>query len=118
MKYTVKTPDGELTYSSFGAVEHAWLNGLVGPEDDILEEGHTQWRKASSYPLLMQARRHGDAVWGGTQHAYLLAVVVLGSVALYLLVKGHWIGIPALFVLAFMMTRITWNAYKKTKPHR
>lgn len=117
MKFTVKTPDGELTYASFGEVEKAWLNGLVGPDDELLEEGHTKWRKASTFPVLMQARRHGDAVWGGSQQAYLIIVVVLGSAALYALVKGHWIGIPALFILAYMMMRITWNAYKRTKPH-
>ncbi len=121
MKFTVRTPDGELTYSSFGAVEQAWLNGLVGPDDELLEEGHTKWRKASSFPLLMKARRHGDAVWNGSQSAYLLIIIVVGSAALYALVKQIWYGIPgfvALVGLALMMMRITKNAHKRTKPHQ
>lgn len=118
MKFTVRTPDGELTYSSFGAVEQAWLNGLVGPDDELLEEGHTKWRKASTFPLLMKARRHGDAVWGGAQQAYLIMVIVLASITLYMLVHGSWFGVLPLFVLAIMMMRITWNAHKRTKPHQ
>ncbi|MBX7112897.1 MAG: hypothetical protein K1X64_01090 [Myxococcaceae bacterium] len=117
MKFTVRTPDGELTYSSFGAVEQAWLNGLVGPDDLLQEEGHTQWRKASSFPLLMQARRHGDAVWGGMQQGYLIAVIVVASITFWMMVLGSWFSLLPLFLTTALLARVTYLSVKKNKPY-
>jgi hypothetical protein len=119
MKYRVRNQDGELTFDSFGAVEEAWLQGLVDPEDEILEEGTTRWRKCKTIPLLVQARRHGDAVWGGTQAFWIFASISLGSFALYLLVKGHWaIGLVLAVALSLVLTRITYRAFTRSKPYR
>ncbi|MFZ5469750.1 MAG: hypothetical protein ACOZIN_09965 [Myxococcota bacterium] len=118
MKYTVRTKDGELVYDSFGQVEQAWLNGLVGPEDELREEGATKWRKAGSIPLLVQARRHGNQVWGGTQLLWITVSVVLGSAAMYLIAKGNMLvgGLIAVGV-AVLLFRVTTEAFKKSKPH-
>lgn len=118
MRYTVRTPEGELTYESFGAVEQAWLNGLVGPDDEVREEGAAKWRKAGSIPLLAQARRHGNQVWGGTQALWITLVVVLASIAMYSLAKGVYLlgGIIAV-VVSVILFRVTAHAFKKTKPH-
>jgi len=118
MKYTVRSKDGELVYSSFGAVEHAWLAGLIGPEDELLEEGTTKWRRADSFPLLVRARRQGNQVWGGTQAAWIMIAVVFGSLALYLLVHGNYLigGVVAIIVTTVLF-RVTYAASKRTNPH-
>ncbi len=118
MKWTVRTKEGELTYESFGAVEQAWLSGLVGPDDELLEEGTSKWRRADSFPILARARRQGDQVWGGSQSAWIAIGVVLGSIALYLLVHGQYIigGLVAV-VLTTLLFRVTNAAFKKTKPY-
>ena len=118
MKYTVRTHEGELTYGSFGAVELAWRQGLVGPEDEILEEGKAHWRKAGSIALLAQARRSGDQVWGGSQMAWIIGVVIAASIGLYFLVHGNYLvgGLVSL-ALCVVLFRITTQAFKRTKPH-
>jgi hypothetical protein len=117
MRYTVRTPEGELTFGSFGEVERAWLQGLVEPDDEIREEGSSKWRKASSLPTLVQARRRGDAAWGGTQSAWLVILIVLASAALYLIAKGHtWSGLTLAFALALLLTRVTYKAFKRSRP--
>ncbi|MBI3184200.1 MAG: hypothetical protein HYZ28_18870 [Myxococcales bacterium] len=117
-KYRVKTKDGELTYGSFREVEWAWLQGLVGPEDEVLEEGTSRWRRAGSIPLLVQARRQGNQVWGGTQMAWIVIGVVMASTALYLISRGRYLagGLVALIV-AMVLFRVTVSAYKKSRPH-
>ena len=57
MRYRVRTPEGELDYESLLHVEQAYIAGLVAPEDEVLEEGGTLWRKAASLPNLARAKR-------------------------------------------------------------
>lgn len=118
MKYKVRNKDGELEYLSFGQVEQAWLMGLIEPEDEILEEGKTKWRKAGSIPVLVQARRSGDQVWRGTWFVWVLGGVIGGSIALYLLQSGDYVmGFVVAFAVASVMLHVTWKAYQKQKPH-
>lgn len=122
MKCTVRTPDGELTFDSFGEVEKAWLNGLVGPEDEIRREGETNWRKAKSFSVLATARRSEDQIWQGTQTLWVLVVIVLASAALYLLAKGYrvgyfWVGIIPAFAVCFILVHVSVRAYKRRKPY-
>jgi hypothetical protein len=119
MKFRVRNQDGELMFESFGAVEQAWLQGLVGPEDEILEDGASKWRKAKTIPLLVQARRRGDAVWGGTQALWIFTTVALGSFALYTMVKGRWwVALLVTVVLCLIVGRVTYQAFTRSKPHR
>jgi hypothetical protein len=118
-KYRVKSKEGELVFGSFGEVERAWLQGLVEPDDEVLEEGSTRWRRAGSIPLLAKARRYGNQVWGGTQNLWIFFAIVLISLDFYLLLRGHvlmaiWLGVAT----AMILVRVMVNAHKKTKPHR
>jgi hypothetical protein len=117
VRYTVRTPEGELTYNSFGEVERAWLNGLVDGDDEIREEGASKWRKASSFKVLAQARRRGDAVWGGTQSAWIVIAIILASAALYSIARGHlWYGLAIAVALALLLTKVTYKAFKRSRP--
>jgi hypothetical protein len=129
MKFTVRTQDGELTFGSFGEVEKAWLLGLVGPEDELLEEGKSKWRKASSYPYLVNARRTGEQAWGGAWFLWTVIGILMGSGALYELKTGiaalsHGEMTPDIvfgavlgLLTAMVMIRVTVKAHKNARPH-
>lgn len=118
MKFQVRTKEGELSFGSFGEVERAWLMGLVEPDDELLEEGKTTWRKASSYPVLVHARRSGDQAWGGSWFLWTVAGIMLGSCALWLLKDGYWLYGGTVGVLtAMVMVHVTVRASKRSRPH-
>lgn len=121
MKYRVRSKEGELEYESFGQVEKAWLLGLIDPDDEILEEGHTKWRKANTIPLLVNAQRSGEQVWVGTWFAWTLIGVAGGTIALVLLNSAEWpkriAGVVVAFIVAGLMLKVTMNAYSRRKPH-
>lgn len=56
MKYTVRNADGQLEYESFKQLEEAVRMGFVDPEDELLREGETEWKKVSSQPTLLKPR--------------------------------------------------------------
>lgn len=117
MRYRVKSPEGELVYASFLEVEKAYLDGLVGPEDEVMEEGAQKWRRAKTIPNLVHARRRGNQVWGGTQMIWVMVAAVFGSVALRLMLKGHPIyGLVLGFAVGSLLTTVTYRAFKRTKP--
>lgn len=118
MRYRVKTKEGELHYESFGQVEQAWLLGFIEPDDELLEEGHTKWRKAKTFPLLMQARRSGEQVWVGSWFAWVVMGACAGTFALWQLNKGNYVvGLIAAFIVGGVMFKVTVNAHKRSKPH-
>jgi hypothetical protein len=116
MRYRVRTPEGELTYESFREVERAYVSGLVDPEDEVAEEGQDRWRRASTIPQLVAARRQSDSPRGG-QWLSVVLFVVLGSLALYFLTHGRWlIGIALALVLASSLTSATaYRAFKRAR---
>lgn len=122
MKYKVRTKDGGLLdFESFGQVEQAWLLGLIEPNDEVLEEGKTVWRKAGAIPLLAKATRSGDEVWKGTWFAWTLIGVVGGTISLALLnadtMKAKIAGIVVAMLVVGVMGKVTVNAYARRKPH-
>ena len=127
MKYHVRMPDnpeGVLEYGSMREVEQAYLSGLIGPEDEIKEVTATKWRKAKSLPVLANARRTGNQVWGGTQFLWMMITVVVGSLAFWLIQKGvktnahgyTGLGLVLTIALAALLMRVTASAFKRSKP--
>jgi len=121
MRYKVRSKDGELDFPSFKEVEQAWLMGLIEPDDELLEEGKTVWRKAGTVPLLAKARRTGEQAWGGAWFLWTLIGVIGGSVALWLLnekaLEMKIAGVVVAFVVALVMIKVTQRAFQRSKPH-
>jgi hypothetical protein len=117
MRYVVRTPDGELVYPSLLDVEQAYLQGLVDPEDEVREEDSSKWRKAGSLPTLVQARRASTGAAQRGQALMVLGVVLLGGLALSLLFRDSWnlrlFGIVLALMASFLLTRVTFKAFKR-----
>lgn len=122
MRYRVRTRDGgELDYASFGQVEQAWLMGLIDPDDELLEEGRSRWRKAGSIPLLISARRSSEQVWRGTWFLWTLIGIIGATVGLGLLSREELefkvAGVLVAFGIASLMVHVTVRAWERRKPH-
>jgi len=122
MKYRVRTRDGgELDYTSFGQVEQAWLMGLIEPEDEVLEEGKTRWRKAGSIPLLISARRSSEQVWAGSWFLWTLIGIFGATIGLGLLSQSELeykaAGAVVAFGVASLMIHVSVKAWDRRKPH-
>ncbi|WP_164016768.1 hypothetical protein [Pyxidicoccus trucidator] len=120
MRYVVRTPEGELVYPSLLDVERAYVQGLVDPEDEVREETALTWRKAGSLPTLAQARRTSSGAAARGQALMVMGVVLLGGLALSLLFRDSWnlrlLGIVLALMASFMLTRVTFKAFKRPPP--
>ncbi len=120
MGYRVRTPDGELGYSTLRDIEVAYTQGLVGPEDEVLEEGHTTWRKASSIPTLARARPPVKGLSNRGQWVGVGIAIVLGLCALVLITSDSSTRRGLGFVLALatgvVLMRVTTQAFKRPGP--
>jgi hypothetical protein len=120
MRYVVRTPEGELVYPSLLDVERAYVQGLVDPDDEVREESASTWRKAGSLPTLARARRTSSGVAARGQALMVLGVVLLGAFALSLLFRESWnlrlFGIVLALLASFMLTRVTFKAFKRPPP--
>lgn len=124
MGYRVRTPEGELGYPTMLDVEQAYTQGLVGPDDEVLEDGQTKWRRASSIPALARARPTRSPA-RRKQVLTVAAAVALGLWALMLLVSDAWpaipkdpwqrraLGIVLALVMSTLLTRVTAKAFKR-----
>jgi hypothetical protein len=117
MRYRVRTPDGELDYGSMRDVEVAYIQGLVGPDDEVREEGKETWRKASTIPILARARPPAQGLMARPQLLSILAAVVLGACSLMLVLSESWtrraLGIVLALAMSTLLTRVTFKAFKR-----
>jgi hypothetical protein len=120
MRYRVRTPDGELGYSTLRDIEVAYAQGLVGPDDEVLEEGHTLWRKASSLPTLARAKPPAKGLSNRGQLLGVVIAVALGLCALALITSDSSTRRGLGFVLALatgvVLMRVTTKAFKRPGP--
>lgn len=116
MRYRVRTPEGELEYESILHVEQAYVAGLVDPEDEVLEEGSTLWRKARTIPTLARAR--GTQSWAhkNAQALGIVVAAVAGLCALVLMGMGYglWALAPAL-IASSLVWRVTYKAFSRKR---
>jgi len=119
MKYRVRTPEGELSFSSILELTKAYLVGLVAPEDEVQREGDTRWRKAASLPQLAQAKKPPRHFLADLHMRWALILAAIGSIAAFSFLYGSK-HIGALLVLAFAVIGLQWFTRwqrKKTRRH-
>ncbi|MFL5346769.1 MAG: hypothetical protein ACJ8AT_18460 [Hyalangium sp.] len=113
MRYRVRTPEGELEYESLLHVEQAYIAGLVAPEDEVLEEGGTLWRKAATLPNLARARRSTPSAFNRSQLLTILGAVALGICALLLMRRGQgMLALLASLGVIALLWRVTFSAFR------
>jgi Flp pilus assembly protein TadB len=117
MRYRVRTPEGELEYESILHVEQAYVAGLVDPEDEVLEEGGTLWRKASTFPNLARARRPTSSKsTHRKQSLIILIAVVLGVFSLLLVWSGKGLfGLLVAMIVVSLLWRVTSDAFRRKR---
>ncbi|MGA9524561.1 MAG: hypothetical protein WBV82_24100 [Myxococcaceae bacterium] len=110
MGYRVRNQYGELQFGSFDALKDAYEKNLVEPDDEVLENGSSQWRKASSWPKLVAARHKRTSLLAGPARWYLIAVAVfLVGVGLVTALRSGIIGFGIVLAVAMLMTGVfTW----------
>lgn len=113
MRYRVRTPEGELEYESLLHVEQAYVAGLVAPEDEVLEEGGTLWRKAATIPTLARARRSAPSAFDRTQLLSILGAVALGICALLFFRRGQsWVALLLSLGVIALLWRVTFSTFR------
>ena len=120
MKYTVRNADGQLTYESFEQLKEAAASGLVEPDDEVLREGETEWRKASALPKLLskmetKKKFNPTIVW--------IAISVVGAIGAFVAIRnGNVKDKPELSafgrVLAFAVVGILFKVTADTAKRR
>lgn len=122
MRYRVRTPEGELDYASMRDVELAYTQGLVGPEDEVREEGKETWRKASTIPALVQVKRSAAGSMPWSQKVGIGTALVLGVTALRFILSDDWSRRGAGIVLALAMSSVlmwlTVSAVRRRPPKK
>ena len=123
MKYKVRSKDGELEYASFQQLEDAARLGFVDPEDELLREGETEWKKVSSQPALVKHERAGLAAWN-TPLVRWIALSVAGAVfAFWAIHRGNTedkpelyaAGLTAAFLSVGVLFKVTADASKRRR---
>ena len=112
MPFRVRTPDGELSYPTLLDVERAFHQGLVDPDDEVLDEAGAVYR-AREHPSLTPPppRRFWQ-----NRAAQPARIAVALSLALSALIAGAvqqwWLALSAAAVAAFLTVRIAVTAQR------
>jgi hypothetical protein len=89
MAYRVRSPEGELRFAHFAEIANAYRQGLVDPEDVILEEGKEKGIMAKEHPVLRGSAPGAPKV--ALQHPLRIGLAcVLGLGALLAWNHGGW----------------------------
>lgn len=116
MGYRVRNEHGELKFGSFSELKEAYLHHMVGPEDEVCEDGSTHWQKAGTLPRLAQAQTAQPTVWHREARWYLLAAVLVGAGA-YFVING-WTMLSFAIVAVIVATFITWTTFTAVQRRR
>lgn len=117
MGYRVRNEHGELQFQTFDELKEAWRQRLIDADDEILEDGSSTWRKASTLPKLMAATEERPPLIHTTARWYLIAVgVALVGIALVYGLTQNAIGLAVVFVVALFST--SFFVYSATKRSR
>ena len=118
MGYRVRNEYGELRFESFTELKDAYLHELVGPDDEILEDGSTHWRKASTVSHLVRAARERPSAFALQQKWWVLAalVLVVGVALLVALTRSSLLGFLLIIGVAGAATSyFMWEAHRRRR---
>jgi Flp pilus assembly protein TadB len=116
MAYRVRNEDGELRFQTFEDLRQAYVQQLVGAEDEVLEDGSSTWRKAGSLPKLVQALRARPTAIEREGRWYLLALVLL-SAGVYFIAFG-WNIVSFAVVAAIVSAFLLWTTFASARRRR
>jgi Flp pilus assembly protein TadB len=116
MPYRVRNEDGELRFQTFDDLRDAYAQQLVGAEDEVLEDGATTWRKAASFPKLVQALAARPGTIEREGRWYLLALVLLCA-GVYFVVFG-WTRVSFAVVALIVSGFLVWTTFASVRRRR
>jgi len=108
MRYTVRSPDGELVFPSRRELFAAYQNGLVDEDDEVREEGAQAWRKAEA---LLGARLNKAGATTRTLKVRVALLAILGGIALYLISRDDpaRVAMGVTIALALVVWMFSWT---------
>jgi hypothetical protein len=116
MAFRVRTPDGELSFPTLLDVERAFHQGLVDPEDEVVDEATGAVHLAVAHPLL---RPPPPRRFWHNQAAQPARVAVALSLGLACLLAGAaqqwWLAFPVAAAAAWLMVRIAVTAQARPR---
>jgi Flp pilus assembly protein TadB len=116
MPYRVRNQDGELRFQTFDDLRDAYVQHLVGAEDEVLEDGSSTWRKADSFPTLVQALASRPKAIEREGRWYLLALVLLCA-GVYFVAFG-WTVLSFAVVAALISVFLVWTTFASVRRRR
>lgn len=110
VRYQVRSEGGVLTYDTLIHVEQAYLAGWISPDDELRQEGDTEWRKVSSLPQLAKLQKAETSLRG--LYAWnLIGAILLAVGALAAFFTGrHWWGLALSLIVASLLFPLTVRA--------
>jgi hypothetical protein len=116
MPFRVRTPDGELSYPTLLDVERAFHQGLVDPEDEVVDVTTGSVHRAKEHPLLRAPPPRRFWQNQGAQPARIAVALSLGLSALIAgAVQQWWLALPAAGAAAVMTVRIAVTAHVRPR---
>src|SRR4051812_10210039 len=103
MGYRVRSADGELHFPGIYDVEKAWMQGLVDPDDEIIEDGKSSGPLAKEHPYLTRQPARRQARFPSAQTLRTLFVAVMGVAALCFWQLSHLGLVLKLAIVAVMV---------------
>lgn len=116
MTYRVRNEDGELRFATFDDLREAYIQQLVGPNDEVLESESSTWRKASSYPMLVRALETRPTAFQREARWYFLALALLAS-GVYFVAFG-WNMVSFAVVATIVATFVVWTTFTSFRRRR
>jgi hypothetical protein len=116
MAFRVRTPDGELSFATLLDVETAFHQGLVDPDDEVVDEATGQVHRAREHPWFRPPPPRRFWQDAGAQSARIAVAVVFCVAALVAgAVQQWWLALPTLVVAFAMVLRIAITAQMRSK---
>jgi hypothetical protein len=117
MPFRVRTPDGELSYPTLHDVERAFHQGLVGPDDEVLDEVSGTLHRAREHPWLAPPPPRRFWQNPGAQPARIAVAVAFGLAALVAgAIQQWWLALGASAAAAALMLRVAITAQVRRRP--